>query len=433
MTYNIVDFGAKVSDLLQTDSIQAAIDTCFKNGGGEVVVPAGIFRTGGLRLRSHVTLHLLSGAILEASEDWDDYDILERDPIEPVSPDPDAMGTGSGNMLSPWQHAVIRAAYATDVSVIGDPYSYIDGRNCYDPNGENSYRGPHGINMWHCENITLRGYTIRNTGNWAHAIFRSRNITAENITVYGGHDGIDFFLCREATVSLCHFYTGDDCLAGFGNENITARDCVLNTSCSAIRMGGANMLFERCRTDAPPKFAFRGSLPDGKKAQGAMTDATCRRNTRTAFLYYCDRRFGDLDFPQPGNIVIRDCSFDQVDQLFNMAFGKHKWCYHRPLASITFENCTLTGAVLPINLCGDAHMPTAFTLKRVTVSPNSDHKDDPFMDAEFFTCLTLQDVTIPGYTDPRIIVRSDGTIESERTDSFTIQKGTPGGSALEGH
>ena len=61
MDYRITDFGAVVSDALQTEAIQKTIDTCFLAGGGRVVVPAGAFRTGCIRLRSNVTLYLESG------------------------------------------------------------------------------------------------------------------------------------------------------------------------------------------------------------------------------------------------------------------------------------------------------------------------------------------------------------------------------------
>ena len=47
-TFNVVDFGARVTDCLVTTNIQAAIDACHRAGGGEVVVPEGVFRTGGL-------------------------------------------------------------------------------------------------------------------------------------------------------------------------------------------------------------------------------------------------------------------------------------------------------------------------------------------------------------------------------------------------
>ena len=44
MDYRITDYGAVVSDALQTEAIQKAIDTCFLAGGGRVIIPAGIFR-----------------------------------------------------------------------------------------------------------------------------------------------------------------------------------------------------------------------------------------------------------------------------------------------------------------------------------------------------------------------------------------------------
>ena len=64
MLVNILDYGAKPNGELCTKNIQSAIDACFLQGGGEVVVPSGEFLTGGLRLRSQVTLHLLENAKL---------------------------------------------------------------------------------------------------------------------------------------------------------------------------------------------------------------------------------------------------------------------------------------------------------------------------------------------------------------------------------
>ena len=56
-TYNINDFGA-VADgkTLNTSIIQLAIDKCFADGGGEVVVPAGVFYSGTIFLKSNVYL-----------------------------------------------------------------------------------------------------------------------------------------------------------------------------------------------------------------------------------------------------------------------------------------------------------------------------------------------------------------------------------------
>ena len=60
--FNIRDYGAHFSDRLQTEKIQKAIDDCFLAGGGRVVIPCGIYLTGGLRLRSNVQLYLEAGA-----------------------------------------------------------------------------------------------------------------------------------------------------------------------------------------------------------------------------------------------------------------------------------------------------------------------------------------------------------------------------------
>ena len=48
-------------------------DTDNEAGGGRVVIPCGIYLTGGLRLRSSVQLYLEAGAYLKGSRNPDDY------------------------------------------------------------------------------------------------------------------------------------------------------------------------------------------------------------------------------------------------------------------------------------------------------------------------------------------------------------------------
>lgn len=45
--FNILDYGAKFCDMPQTAPIQKAIDDCFLAGGGRVVIPCGVYITGG--------------------------------------------------------------------------------------------------------------------------------------------------------------------------------------------------------------------------------------------------------------------------------------------------------------------------------------------------------------------------------------------------
>ena len=120
--YNITDFGARVCDQLQTDAIQQAIDVCFLNGGGRVIIPTGIFRTGGLRLRSNVELYLQTGAILEGSRNPDDYYGYLQDTLEPITDldEPNIQRKRSVYPYSRWNNAVIRAFHAKNKPLAPD-------------------------------------------------------------------------------------------------------------------------------------------------------------------------------------------------------------------------------------------------------------------------------------------------------------------------
>lgn len=424
MTCNILDYGARISDLLQTAAIQAAIDDCFLQGGGTVIVPAGIYRIGGLRLRSHVTLLLQSGAMLEGSRDPEDYIGWLEDRVEPLDiSEQGDITRRSANPFSRWNNALIRAYDATDIAIIGEPYSYIDGCNCYDPQGEENYRGPHGINMWNCRNVTLRGYTLRNTGNWAHAIFKSESVTIDNVTVYGGHDGIDIFLCEQVQITNCRLLTGDDAIAGFGSRYVRVRDCLLMSSCSSIRFGGTDVIFEYCRMESDTPFAFRGSCNQKQREYSLMPDDHCHHVTRNVFLYYCDERFGDLPYT-PGNIIIRHCRLKGVRTLFVMNFGVHIWCRGRALTSITFEDCAAEGLECPSYIYGDPKEPITFTLRNVTLSRKKG-LDTPTADLVLETShhreIRLEGVKLVGYDQPKVITHTDGLLMSVDTTNFTVE------------
>lgn len=53
--FNIIKYGA-IPDgkTLSTEAFKKAIDACSKTGGGEVVVPKGLFLTGAIHLKSSV-------------------------------------------------------------------------------------------------------------------------------------------------------------------------------------------------------------------------------------------------------------------------------------------------------------------------------------------------------------------------------------------
>ena len=71
---NIHHFGA-VGDgkTLNTTFIQAAIDSAFANGGGEVLVPPGNYLSTTIFLKDNVTLNISADATILASPNIDEY------------------------------------------------------------------------------------------------------------------------------------------------------------------------------------------------------------------------------------------------------------------------------------------------------------------------------------------------------------------------
>jgi len=405
--WNILDFGARCSDALQTRPIQDAIDACFLAGGGRVVIPCGVFYTGGLRIRSNVELYLEAGAILRGSRDWQDYFGYTEDQLEPVDMTPKPEGTCvSAWPTSRWCNALIRAFDAHDFAVIGEKGSYIDGVNCYDPKGERGFSGPHGMTFWRCNGIRLEGYTFLDSANWCHAIFQSQNITVRGITVLGGHDGVDLRTCDNAIIENCRFETGDDCVAGFDNHNVIVRNCILNTGCHASRYGGNNILIENC-TSGDSGFAHRRRLSDEGKKYGWRTDANCRHEVQAPFNYYCDFR-AKLRRPAE-NITIRGCSFTNVCELIRVEYdGLHQWCCNSPLREITYEDCTVDGLSQTGMIWADENERITCHFKNVHISCKEGYEDLPLVVAGNFDRIVFENCVIEGYTDPTILVGTDG-------------------------
>ncbi|WP_305778770.1 glycosyl hydrolase family 28-related protein, partial [Paenibacillus agaridevorans] len=64
-TFNIADFGA-IGDGLSdnTEAFASAIEGCASQGGGTVLIPAGLWLTGPIRLQSGIRLHAEAGALV---------------------------------------------------------------------------------------------------------------------------------------------------------------------------------------------------------------------------------------------------------------------------------------------------------------------------------------------------------------------------------
>ncbi len=416
---SIIDYGARISDALQTRAIQSAIDDCFLAGGGKVVIPCGIFLTGGLRLRSNVTLYLEAGAILKGSLLPDDYEGFLNDALEPVEKEDFSDGRHPYTYItSTWNYGLIHAIGAENIAIIGEKGSYLDGSNVYDSRGEEGYRGPHAISLWGCKNIRLEGYTVINSSNWAHAIFYSQDVLVRGVSAYGGHDGVDIRSCDRVRIENCTLRTGDDSIAGYDNHDVVVSGCNISSACNTFRLGGNNILIENCTATGPCSFGYRGHLSDEKKIASAITDESCRHKAMNTFRYFCDYRIKIRKVP--GNIVLRNCVLGSTNRIFQMDFGVHKWCCNKMLRSITFEDCYFPDLKLEGLLLGEEATPFEFTMRRCRFGKEEDAEPFPLLRFRHFKSIHLEDLTFDNIPEPKIVLESDGKIEVLRSEGLEV-------------
>jgi len=413
---SVTDFGARTDDTLQTTAFQAAIDHVFTHGGGEVTIPKGCYRLGGIRLRSGVTLHLLKNAVLLGSRNYLDYDALEHDKLEPVTDE-------DKSFMGRWNHAIIRALRAQDMAVIGDEGSVIDGGDCYDPQGEEGYRGPHGIHMVHCQNVLFKGYTIQNTGNWAHLLYYSENLTAQGLTALGGHDGFHVRSCRNIIVEDCTFHTGDDCIAGFADVNMTVRRCDLNTACSCFRLGGTNVLAEDCKAWAPALYGHRYTMTKEEQAAMLPTGEHHRHTTLNFFTYFSDTC---MPIPvEPGNMVFKNCTVDGTERFYQFNFsGNDPWQKGRGVKNVRFENIKATNIAMPIVVYADRNLPTILEMRNVDYSLRPGCEQIEPIQAGNFERLSFHHVTFRNIKSLALITAwgDQGILE---TDELVVEGNPP--------
>ena len=334
---------------LQTAYIQKALDACRDAGGGQVNLGNGVWPIGSVRMYSNTTLHLSAETKLVASEDIRDYENFHVPSTLGYLKSPFVVE--AWNLPEHYIMAPIVAFDAENVAVIGEPGSVIDGSDCFDPAGEEKFRGPMGMVFSRCRGVTLKGYTYRNAANWAHQLDSCTNVHVENVTVLAGHDGINIHHCVGVTIENCDFRTGDDCVAGYNAENVVIRNCGFNTSCNSFRFGGKNLLVEDCRFWGPGEYPHRVSG---------------RHNTIYAIEYYAIR-YDDIRVDSE-NWVFRNCTFDSIDGFINYRYGK-LWMHDaRPLRDLTLENVTINNLSEPSVLIPAAGNPMTLTMKNAELT-----------------------------------------------------------------
>lgn len=368
MNVSVLEFGATSgSKFLQNQFIQRAIDHCYFNGGGEVLIPSGEFLISGIRLRSNVTLHLLSGARLIGSRNIEDYRILfDEDDVEPLPQQilPEVRIKDEKAIRS-FHRAMIHVYAATNVSIIGEEDSVIDGKNSFDPDGDEGFRGAHIISILKSSKITLQGYTAQHAGNSAHSIWACEDLLCQNVTVLGGDSGISLYSTKQAAIRHCRLFTGNDCFLGFNNYDVLIEDNELNSSCNCFRFAGTNVTIQRCNAYGPGKYGHRKTLPRQAQIDGEIATADrfpqCRYNMLDFFIFFAMKNL--YVRKAPSNITISDCTMQNLNRFFTFTYKHDSWQQNKPLADITFRNIKVTEMLFPIMIYGSEKSPVSVTFE----------------------------------------------------------------------
>jgi polygalacturonase len=240
-TYNIRDFGAKTdSTFLNTKAIQKAIDKCFSNGGGEVLVPAGKYVTGTIFLKSNVYLHLLPGSVLQGSYDPADYPehtILWAKKFGTI--------THNGLYLE-YMKALVIADQANHTGIFGLGTVKGPGEGKAFQLGLNKDGKPKNIFFIGCQDVLLEGISILNSAQITVSISGCERVTINKIYlrswVNWNCDGLDID-GKDVSISNSLIDSEDDALCFKSEylekfcENITVTNCVLSSICNGIKFG----------------------------------------------------------------------------------------------------------------------------------------------------------------------------------------------------
>ena len=281
--YDITDFGAAGNESLSTDAIQDAINTCFENGGGTVLIPPGKFVAGTIVLKSNVHLNLSSGAELIGSLDTSDYIIngahhgmIYAQNAKNISITGKGIINGRGTQFMSDSKPHIGADFdrtrtRQGASYLPDDILSEDGPVAYD------YRPGMMLVMLSCESIILRDIVFKDSPSWTIRFGECDNVLVDGISIYNNlmvpnSDGIHCTASRNIRISNCDVRAGDDAIivTGFPNsigvhgidetrdpdlkvgnlsgfsENITVSNCQLQSRSAGIRVGYGEIPIRNC-------------------------------------------------------------------------------------------------------------------------------------------------------------------------------------------
>jgi len=251
---SIKDFGGVGDGIeLNTEVFSNAIDALSQKGGGRLIVPAGVWFTGPIVLKSNINLHLEDRAIILFSPDKNLYPLVEtsfegldtrrcQSPIwgkdlENIAITGSGAIDGNGHYWRPLKKQKVSENYwKWTISQGGvfkrDDYwmpsaQYLHGDTISDMNvpryletdeewaSVKDFLRPVMISLQSCKNVYLQGVIFQNSPAWNIHPLMCENVILDGIQVRNpsfaqNGDGLDLESCKNAIIVNSTFDVGDD-------------------------------------------------------------------------------------------------------------------------------------------------------------------------------------------------------------------------------
>lgn len=389
-----------------SQAIAAAIAACHAAGGGRVVVPAGEWITGPVRLASHVNLHLSEGATLRFDADparylpvvvtwFEGMEFLNYSPLIVAVDAENIAVTGKGTLDGgasaeawwPWKGKSgatpnQKAGRNRLVQQVADGVPVAE--RVY---GDGSYLRPNFIEPQRCSGVLIEDVTITNAPMWVIHPLLCTNVTIRGVTVRTlgpNNDGCNPECCRDVLIEGCMFETGDDCIAiksgrnddgrrvGVPCQNIVIRNCTMKDGHGGVTMGSEvsgdvrNVYVSNCRMDSPHldrAFRFKSNAVRGGVIENIhFRDITIGRVAKAVLGIEFDY---DEGANGPHRPVLRNVS---VERVTSESSGAAIDIGSFPAATITdirLKDCSFRGVEAP----GRMQHVDSLTLENVGIEP----------------------------------------------------------------
>ena len=480
-TLNIQKLGAKPDGVtLNTETINKAINTISKKGGGVVLVPKGIWLTGPIELKSNVNLHIQKSAIVLFTGDKSQYALVEgsyegkkaarnQSPISATGVENIAITgkgiiDGNGDVWravnkaqlteGQWKEKVAsggvvradgKAWYPSEqflkASVEGKSMLLPDGKKPADFADMKDFLRPNLLVLTQCKKVLIDGVTFQNSPAWCLHPLMTENLTIRNVVVKNPEyaqngDGMDIESCKNFLIEGCTLDVGDDAICIKSGKDEEGRKRGMPTENGIIRN---NVVY-----NGHGGFVI-GSEMSGGARNLFVYDCTFMGTDKGLRFKSVRGRGGVVENIYAKNIYMKDIAQEAIffDMYYFVKFATDSPRDERPIVNegtpifrnMKFENIVCHGAKKGIFVRGLPEMPIQnIAIENATLQAE---EGAILIDASGITCKNV--ALLSEKTEPVISIENSQkitfdnievskgakrffTISGDRTQNITVQK-----------